>query len=343
MAGKQWTKEEHQLLEAFIERDLPYKDIAEQMGRTIHAVELKARKIGLGHNQPKRDFTIQEVPSGELELADLLAINRKQFLARQEQKEVTKLLPIDIHIDGPIGIAIFGDPHLDDDNTDVGMIEDHIRIVKQTPGMLAMCAGDYTNNWVGRLEKLYAKQMTTRTQASMLIEWFFKSLPWLMLVGGNHDAWNDGHSVLKLIGRITNSHYQKHGGRYELRFPNGQSCRLNARHDFKGRSWFSPSFGPNKAAIAGDRDHVYVCGHLHDDGYQTQRISGVRTHAIRVGAYKRFDEFAVENGFTEDDSSPCYVIVIDPSQKQTDDGFITVFTDLEKGAQYLTLLREKAA
>ena len=49
MAGKQWTKEEHQLLEAFIERDLPYKDIAEQMGRTIHAVELKARKIGLGN------------------------------------------------------------------------------------------------------------------------------------------------------------------------------------------------------------------------------------------------------------------------------------------------------
>jgi len=347
MAGIPWRAEEVELMRSMITQGKTAADVATALGRTLGSVCNKAGNEGIKFNEGKSitapEFTVTSAPAGDLSFDDLYNLKVKQFQLNKDRKAVLDLLPIDIHIDGPIGIALIGDPHLDDDNCDIMRIKSHVDMIAQTEGLLGLCVGDYTNNWVGRLEKLYGKQIATRRHAHILCEWFFSSVKWLVAIGGNHDAWNNGNEIFRYMTRLTETHYSEHGGRFQLKFPNGNSCILNTRHTFKGKSQFSPSFGPNKEAIFGVRDDLFVCGHIHDDGHQTQRIAGKRIHAVTVGSYKRFDEYAVINGFPENDNSPAYIAVIDPSQEQGSDAFINVFADFDKGVEYLQLLRAKAA
>ena len=62
----------------------------------------------------------------------------KTDFARKEQYELErKLIPVDVNIDGPIGILHFGDPHVDDPGTDWATLESHIKLVNDTPGLFA--------------------------------------------------------------------------------------------------------------------------------------------------------------------------------------------------------------
>lgn len=339
-----WTDEERKELQDLVSQGLTAREISDKLKRSVPSVEgqIKQRKISMVESQTSQvpAFSVPEAPANDLTLEEIFEIRSKLYSRKEEHKAATKVVPVTVNVPGPIAIAFIGDPHLDDDNTDLELIRRHVEVLSSTEGLFGVCVGDYTNNWVGRLEKLYAKQTTTRLQAHVLTEWFFRSVNWMVAVGGNHDAWNHGNEILKLMSRITGTYYYEHGGRFEIKLPSGASFTLNTRHDFKGRSQYNPAFGANKSAMFGSRDDLHVAGHLHQDGYQTQRIDGKRVHAIRVGAYKRFDEYAVENGFSENDNSPAYVAVIDPD-KFGDDGFIQVFCDFDSGVQYLKLLRNQ--
>jgi hypothetical protein len=343
MAGVPWKAEEVDLLRSMAAKGATAQDVATALGRTLGSVCNKASgelvKFSEGKSITAPEFTVTTAPAGDLSADDIFEIKAKQFQLNKDRKAVLDLLPIDIHIDGPVGIALIGDPHLDDDNCDLMRVKSHVDAIAQTEGLLGLCVGDYTNNWVGRLEKLYSKQIATRRHAHVLCEWFFSSVKWLVAVGGNHDAWNNGNEIFRYMARLTETHYSEHGGRFLLRFPNGNSCTLNTRHTFKGKSQYNPAFGPNKEAMFGYRDDLHVCGHIHQDGHQTHRVSGKRVHGITVGSYKRFDEYAVVNGFSEDDNSPAYLVIIDPSKERGSDGFINVFPDFETGVEYLNLIR----
>lgn len=136
------------------------------------------------------DIEVHFPPSPQptaLELIERLKID----FARKEQYELErKLIPVDVNIDGPIGILHFGDPHVDDPGTDWATLESHIKLVNDTPGLFAANVGDSRNNWVGRLAKLYGEQSVSAEQATILAEHFVKSLhgKWLYLIGGNHDC-----------------------------------------------------------------------------------------------------------------------------------------------------------
>jgi hypothetical protein len=91
-------------------------------------------------------------------------------------------------MDGPVALAGFGDPHIDDPGCAWGDLERDVRICRDTPGIMAVNVGDSTNNWVGRLMRLYADQEVTSKQALTLIEWLMTALPWLVDQTGNHDC-----------------------------------------------------------------------------------------------------------------------------------------------------------
>jgi hypothetical protein len=61
-----------------------------------------------------------------------------------------------------------------------------------------------------------------------------------------------------------------------------------------------------------------------------------------VGSYKEADEYADANGFAEDTIAPSCVAVVDPAEYGTE-SFIQVFWNLQRGADYLTMLRERRA
>jgi hypothetical protein len=293
----------------------------------------------------KKDFEAPALPD-ELPTADeLLERRKKAFSRKKEAKDARALVPIKINVDGPFGIAHFGDPHVDDDGTDLSLLERHVAIINDTEALLAANVGDYSNNWVGRLARLYGEQSLSAAEAWVLVEWLVRALPWAWMVGGNHDVWSGAGDPIQWMSRQSNSLYQHHGLRIGLNCPNGRTIRVNARHDFKGHSMWNTTHGPAKAVQMGWRDHILTCGHTHVSGYQVLKdpASGLLSHALRVGSYKSYDRYAEEKGLPNQCFTVCPVTLIDPRWPDDDPRLVQVFFDPEPAAEYLTWLRKKWA
>jgi hypothetical protein len=215
--------------------------------------------------------------------------------------------------------------------------------VNSTPGLYAGNVGDYSNNWVGRLARLYGQQSLSAAEAWVLVEWLVRSTRWLYLVGGNHDLWSGAGDPIKWMARQARVQYEANGMRLGLTLPSGRVIRVNARHDFSGKSQWNTAHGPGKAAQMGWRDHILTCGHTHVSGYQTVRdpSSGLISHALRVGSYKTFDRFAEERGLPNQTFMTCPVTVIRPQFADDDNRLITVMYDPETGADFLKWLRTR--
>ena len=317
----------------------------------IPAPTLKSRvKVALmaqlqGTLPPQKPFERDELPDDGPDLDELLARRRKDYARKNTAAQARKLIPIRITCDGPIGIAHFGDPHVDDDGTNIGLLEDHVALVNQTDGLFASNVGDYRNNWIGRLARLWAQQSASGRDALVLARWLLESMDWLYLVGGNHDAWSGDDDPIAWIAEQTNALHQAHACRIELQFPNGKRVRINARHDFKGHSIYNTAHGPAKAAQMGWRDHMLTCGHTHVSGYQVLKdpSNGLISHALRVASYKIHDRYAIEGGLPDQNIFMCPVTIIDPSRSDDDPRLITTIFEPETGADFLTFLRRRKA
>lgn len=291
----------------------------------------------------EKPFETEELPS-ELPTADELLTRRsKEFARKRIAIDARALIPVRILCDGPVGIAHLGDPHVDDPGTDIDTLQRHVAIINKTEGLFAGNVGDFSNNWVGRLARLYGQQSVSAAEAWVLVEWLVRSVHWLYLVGGNHDCWSGAGDPIRWMARQARVQYEAHGMRMGLQFPNGRVIRVNARHDFTGHSQWNTAHGPAKAIQMGWRDHILTCGHKHTSGYQILRdpSSGLISHAIRVGSYKTFDRYAEEKGLPNQTFTVAPVTVIRPQFSDDDNRLITVFLEPEMAAEFLTWLRKR--
>lgn len=284
---------------------------------------------------------VEELPSAQ----ELLAQRRRVFDRKHAAKEARQLVPVTVRLTGPIGLLHGGDPHVDDDGTDIALLERHVALVQQTEGLFAGNVGDFSNNWIGRLARLYGDQTTSAREAWVLVEWLITSVRWLYLIGGNHDVWSGAGDPITWLAKQANSLYQSHGARLGLTFPDGRVIRVNARHDFKGHSMWNTAHGPVKAATMGWRDHILACGHTHVSGYQVVKdpASGLISHALRIGSYKRHDAYADQLGLGNAHIFCAPVTILDTRFADDDPRLVTTFFDPEPAAEYLTWLRQKAA
>ena len=291
-----------------------------------------------------RGFEVPELPEAGPTADELLTQRKASFARKARAAEARKLIPITIKVDGPIGIAHFGDPHVDDDGTNIDLLQRHVDVVNRTPGLFAANVGDYRNNWIGRLARLFAEQSTSARDALTLAEWLLKACPWIYLVGGNHDAWSGADDPVAWIAQQVRALHEPFACRVELQFPTGRKIRVNARHDFKGHSQFNNAHGVMKAAKHGWRDHILTCGHLHISGFGFEKdpASGLISHCIRVASYKVHDRFAIEKGLPDQNIFICPVTIIDPQYDDSDVRLITTIMDPHEGAEYLTWKRTKA-
>ncbi len=285
-----------------------------------------------------------EAEKEPLDLDSLVDERIRKFNRKKRNKEKSKLIPVSVNIDGPIGIAHFGDPHVDDDGTDLGLLLRHAELCRDTPGLMAGNVGDLQNNWIGRLARLWAEQSTSAKEAWALTEHFVKMVPWLYLVSGNHDAWSGtGDPLDWIMNRHEQYSLSPAVARLELKFPNGKRVRVHSRHTFKGVSQWNTAHGPSKAIQMGWRDHILTCGHTHVSGYQVLKdpSSGLISHALRIGSYKTYDRYAEEHGFPDQTIFICPVTIIDPQYDDDDPRLVTTIFDPEEAAEYLTWKRSK--
>ena len=144
----------------------------------------------------KSPFTkeLQEVEF--IPIDEIIEHRNKQYNQKLKAKKSKTLIDLHINIKGPIGILHFGDPHVDDDGTDLAQIYTLCNLVNQTEGLFGGNLGDIQNNWIGRLQALYGQQSTSAKESWRLTEHFVNQVEWLYLVAGNHDVWSGDGSPL---------------------------------------------------------------------------------------------------------------------------------------------------
>lgn len=329
-----------------------YTQAVEQYG----SVRAAARALGVARStvqdavrlrkakeEPEHRLSFPEIPDAR-EPTDRLIQRRTEHYERQRaHKQAATWQRVKVRDNKPIGLVLMGDPHLDDDGCNWPQVLHDVKLMRETDGMYAVNAGDTTNNWVGRLARLFGNQETSQTSARQLAEWLLlhAGIRWAAVLLGNHDSWNEGGEIIQRMASLAKVQIPVHdwAAKVEFVFPNGATCRMNAAHDFKGKSIYSTTHGPLREAIwMQDGAHLLVAGHIHFGGLQQIEIPGGHNPwLVRVSGYKDFDKYALVNGFHEGQRFRSAVAIIDPDAPPEDR--VTMYGSVAQGAKALKALR----
>ena len=290
--------------------------------------------------QPK--FNAPELPSSLPTIEELLEARTAQGERSIKADEARHLVSVQVNIDGPFGLMVFGDPHVDDDGCNMRLLRHHVELAKH-PAIVSGHIGDVANFWVGRLARLYAHQSTSVHEAIMLAEWLLTQHDNLFCVLGNHDSWQGGglenpiNWILRHAGTVT----EDAGVRIALKSPCGTVTRVNARHDFPGRSQYNINHGMRRELAFGHRDHILISGHLHSGGDQglCHDGDGMVSQLVRVSGYKQVDHYARVLNFPPQKIHPSALIIIDPREPETSRARAWVAPTIEIGVKLLDAIR----
>lgn len=280
-----------------------------------------------------------EYPSGLLHdgieepLDDLKERLRKDFHRKQKKAEVQKWFAIKVNETLPYGILLVGDPHLGDSGSNFPLLEQHLQIANR-PYIYGVNIGDSTNNWVGRLMRLYADQETSSASERRLIKWLMTEagVRWLCWILGNHDEWREGGTIQRLIGgpKVPIIDWR---AQFRVVHPSGIDVRIDASHGRKGKSIWNELHATLRAAKLGESADLYVTGHTHNYACQDLEIAdnGTNTWLVQVSGYKQHDRHALVNGFPEFKRGASVLAIIDP-RKSAPRPVLQCFEDVEHGA-----------
>jgi len=290
------------------------------------------------------DFEAPHLPSEDRPAEQVLADMEREFRRKERAERARELIDITIKADGPYAVVPIGDPHLDNPGCDIPKLRRDVEIIRDTPGMFGGSVGDYRDNWVGRLSKLFAEHKMSQSESLVVTEWFFRQVKWLFLLYGNHDLWSGHNDPLPYIHRLAEQPgvLEKYDLRLRLNHPSGEPVYCRVRHDFPGQSQYNDAHGQVRETLFGRADHLMLCGDRHVSAYAPiwNVNHDMLCHAMRVGAYKRFDPYPKERGLKGVSWAPSMAAVVNPYARSQLD-FIQPFFDLELAADYLTWLRDR--
>lgn len=272
---------------------------------------------------------------------------KKHYIPRTEKKiahkNQFKWMPVSVKVDGPFLYVAQGDQHMDDPYCNLKLFMRHIELMRR-PDVLVLPMGDLHNNWVGRLQKLYAHQDMSRDVAYKGIDWYFNhsglNIP--LALAGNHDVWEMGYKILSLIVDKDKTVLADWRAQFELVCPNGRVVKIDAAHDHKGSSQYNALHGQKKAALAGVKADVFFGAHRHTPGIAKDWYpeEGKVCWYVRPGSYKWFDQHAVNNGFPNYQDAPAMCAVVDPETENVNP-IVFVSDDMEFALDMLSFLRKK--
>jgi len=322
-----------------------YMDLYPESTRPMHGVRQKAADLvkerGLTYGCKPSSlpaFSIEKPPVVSRSIEQLISDRSSEYKRKSDHHQAKHDgINITIHEPGPYMLVFFGDPHVDDAGCDIDHLAFCLEEVRGKDHVYAANIGDLTNNWVGKLARLYAHQTTTDDEAEQLMEWLIGSIPWLFIILGNHDKWGP------IAGRICREYdvlAVSHGAKFNILQEGSPKRVIDARHTHAGHSMYNASHGQLKQNFKGSDADVIVGGHLHVNA-ETVAKNGVTqktAYCCRVSAFKKYDEYADANNFEDQAISPVLAFVIDPAHP----GIFGIhrFFTIEQGYRYLMMLRE---
>ena len=291
-------------------------------------------------------FRAATIPSKERSLDEIMRHRREESGRARNYEEAINLIKVDLATDGPVGLLVVGDPHIENPGCDFEMLERHLKLAAdRSEYVFAGNIGDLQDNWIGRLERLYADTTVNSKETWKLVEWMLRGagVRWTWLVRGNHDKWlgrGDPVDWISRLGQIGVD--QADGVRIAFKHPNGAETRMHARHDFSGHSQFNPLHGLKKEVLHGFRDHIIVAGHRHI-GADARDVNGdgMPFVMVRLSGYKVSDSYRHTLGLKAKPLHPAAMIIVDPDEPDNSNNRVWVAPTVEVGADFLDFKRKR--
>jgi transposase-like protein len=326
-------------------------DAVERNGGSLRAA---ARELGIARSTMRTRMTTAtsrqlapEVqyptfPADDIPVEEIIELSKRRFTKRHDLAKAKRWFPVKINMDGAIGLSFFGDPHVDDDGCNWPELHHHCELHAKTEGLYGLNIGDTTNNWIGRLVRLYAEQETSKHTGRKLAEWFLKDsgVTWACWLMGNHDMWNEGEAILRAMN-ATAVPMEDWQARFRLVLPKAE-VKIWASHQFAGNSMWNTLHGMQKAAHMKEEAHIYAAGHTHNWACH-QEESASRNFVywlIRSRGYKFMDDHSEKMGHDPQQEGAAITTIINPDAR-TKAGFVTAFADMDLAVDYLNFLRRK--
>jgi hypothetical protein len=282
------------------------------------------------------------LPDPDLPIEAIVAHRKAAFERKNANALAKRWRRFHVPTDGPYALMFVGDPHLDDDGCNLPLWESHCDLMASTEHLYAVNIGDTTNDWTGRLARLWANQDTSAQTAKKFVKHYLadRGIPWFLWLHGNHDMW-DGPVGRDVFERYCPEYVvmQDWQAKVTLTSPNGSEIRLWAAHNFKGNSIWNPMHGPLRAAQMEDWAHLYVAGHHHNCGiFQHENPHrGFVANGMRVRGYKWLDEYADVHQFGSHQYGASGIAVVDPDGDKLNR--VTCFLDPFEAVEFLKFKR----
>ena len=277
-----------------------------------------------------------QFPEGSEVLEKLKAVQGKV----QEKVSRRYSQVIEINDSKPVAIALFSDLHLGGPYVDYRAIEADAQLVRDTEGFYGVAAGDYFDNWIGKLEWIQRGQAVPFAEEVSLVEWWFDTLreKLLCVVAGNHDFRTKKTAGIDVIARILRDVKCLFDGdevRFLLKHGKSQK-RFKVRHMWRYKSVFNQSHGIERDIERGEGDFdVGVAAHEHRGTlFREFTNHGDKALAVILGTYKYHDRYAVQWGFRKSPHDASGALISWP------DGRLHHMPDLQSAADYLKFLRK---
>lgn len=326
--------------------NLTHAASAAGMSRAGFAARVNRAKDSRLKAEKDESIELPDFFDGDEPIDEIIDRMSRNFERSKKAHDARQWFPVKLKDNKPIGILFVGDVHIDDNGCNWPVLREHARISRETPGLYAVNIGDSANDWGGRLIKKYADQDTSVHTARRLVEWLLldSGFAWLVWLHGNHQHMGDSAALHQQMNkrygtqRVPMLDWE---ARFVMQFPNGEEFRINAAHDFPGNSMWNPIHGPVKATKFGDRVDIAVCGHKHNWAVSQWENAdqGTSPLMIRARGYKHLDDYARRIGKYEQDEGQSILVVLDPNAK-TKAGRMMAFVDVQRGADYLSLIRQ---
>lgn len=285
--------------------------------------------------------SIPAFDDGELPVDEILRRAEDEFRRIQAHEKSKKWYDIQLKEDKPYGLLFFGDPHLGAHGNNIILFNQHVEIAKR-PHIYSVNMGDTTNNWVGRLMRLYAEQETSAATERRLLEWFMRDagVMWLCWILGNHDVWNNGAAVHHALnpGGIPILDWR---AQFQITHPGGTSVRIDASHGRKGNSLWNNLHSTLRSAKLGEFADIFVTGHTHNYGIEHLELAerNQDTWLLQTRGYKFFDSYALHGNFAEHQLGSSIMAVIDP-RPDAKARVMMCTQDLELASDFIQFARE---
>lgn len=238
----------------------------------------------------------------------------------------------------PFLIWFMGDPHRDSPGHDTDMFNAHLDVVREAQErhtVLPVNMGDILDHWPtgGRLGKKHHDSHLTRAESLSLVRGLLQEegIDWALHILGNHDAW-PGVDFATLMKQWTRAPVVDWGCVFEVVTERGWNWTTFVAHDMAGHSMYNELHGLMRRAREDGGADLYVAGHRHTaaQGKAENAHRNRMYHSLRVGSYKKADEYAWNKGYGEQTEGASAFALINPLAK-TMDGQCRTFLDLEEG------------